>query len=444
MIDRLPPQNIEAEEALISAILIDNGTLLEVADILTADDFYVTTNGKIYGAIMELFADNKPADLVTVATKLQQKGELEDVGGGTYLAEIADNAPIAMNAVDYAEIIKGMADLRRLLRSSQMIAERCYQQRADPKEVIDFAERTILEASDQKKDDSFVPLSEILAEVIDDIDFTGKQKDGLIGISTGYSSVDAFTQGLMRSDLILLAGRPSMGKTAFALNIARNVAIESKETVAIFSLEMSRYQLALRSLSSEAHINANLLQKGGLSQAGYERIGETNQLLVSAPIYLNDRRLLSITDMRAQLRRLKKDSGLGLIIVDYLQLMKPPQNIANRVLQIGYISRNLKALAGEMSVPVIALSQLNRMLEQRADKRPILADLRDSGELEQDADVVAFIYRDEVYNKEDFENKGTAEIIIAKNRNGPVGTALLKFTAEHTRFDEIEKEPWMP
>ena len=437
----LPPQNIEAEESIISAILIDNNTLLDIIEILAPQDFYRTAHQKIYAAIIDLFDRAEPVDLVTLANKLKEKGQLEEIGSASYLAKLVDTVPLAVNAQYYAKIVHDKASLRRLIEKANAIAKRCFEERGNADEVIDFAEAAVFEISEKKARQSFYPLSKIIVGNIETLEENQGNRSLVTGVPTGFSHLDNLTSGLQPSDLIILAARPSMGKTALALNIARNAAIDANIPVAIFSLEMSKEQLSLRMLCSEARIDSSRLRGGFFSMEDWHRLTDAAGILSESPIYIDDSPSLSIMEIRAKSRRLKMDKNIGLIIIDYLQLMQGRVSAERRDLEISEISRGLKALAKELELPVMALSQLNRMLEQRTDKRPKLSDLRESGALEQDADVVAFIYRDEVYNKEeDNPNRGTAEILLSKQRNGPTGDVLLTFLNSYTRFENLVSE----
>lgn len=443
LLSRVPPNDIYAEESLLSAILIDNETLLDIIDILKPEDFYKKAHEKIFKAVVELFSKGQPADLVTVATRLKEKDELEDIGGAAFIASIADSAPMAVNAIHYAQIVKGKSSLRALIHSSSEIIDRCMKDRGDFEEIMDFAQNAVFKISESKSTKSFTGLGELINFNITMLEHNQGKKGGLSGLTTGYTKLDSLTSGLQRSDLIILAARPSMGKTAFALNIARNVAVEERVSVAVFSLEMSKEQLSMRLLTSEARIDSNRLRGGFISDEDWRNATDAAGMLNDLPIFIDDTPNITAMEIRAKTRRLKMDKGLGLIIIDYLQLMKAPFHSERRDLEIAEISRSLKALAKELEIPVIALSQLNRMLEQRAEKRPLLSDLRESGALEQDADIVAFIYRDEVYNKEENNpNRGKAEIIVAKNRNGSVGTAHMAFLPAYTRFEELAPDSY--
>jgi replicative DNA helicase len=438
---RLPPQSIEAEEAILSAILIDNSTLFEVLELLVPEDFYRSAHQAIFQAITELFRRNEPVDLVTLTNILREQDHLENVGGATFLARLVDSVPLAINAQHYARIVRNKAALRRLIESSNDIALRCFEDRGDVDEVIDFAERAIFEISENKNKQAFQPLSKIIEANIDALEERQGQKTLITGVPTGFTRLDHYTSGLQNADLIILAARPSMGKTALALNIARNAAVNEEIPVAIFSIEMSKEQLSMRLLCSEARIDSSRLRSGFFSKEDWVNLTHAASVLSEAPIFIDDSPDVTAMEIRAKARRLKMDKDLGLIIIDYLQLMQGRRNAERRDLEISEISRSLKALAKEINVPVLALSQLNRKLEERHDKRPQLSDLRESGALEQDADVVAFIYRDEVYNKEETNSsQGKAEVILAKQRNGPTGVVPLTFLAQYTRFENQAPE----
>ncbi len=444
LLNKIPPHDIEAEESILSAIFINNDSLLDIIDILSPDDFYKGAHKKIFSIIVELANKQEPADLITVANGLKEKNQLESVGGAAYLAAISDAAPIAVNAVYYAKIIRGKASLRQLITSSSQIIEKCLEDKGDFDEILDFAETSMFKISEKKDQKSFQELGDLININIDKLEERQGSDGGLSGLSTGYLKLNHITSGLQRSDLIILAARPSMGKTALALNIARNVAVEERKPVAVFSLEMSNEQLSMRLLTSEARIDSNRLRTGFISQEDWQNATDAAGMLNELPVFIDDTPNITAMEIRAKSRKLfQKHNELGLIIIDYLQLMKPPFRTDRRDLEIAEISRSLKALAKELDVPIMALSQLNRMLEQRSDKRPMLSDLRESGALEQDADIVAFIYRDEVYNKEpDNPKKGTAEIIVAKNRNGATGTAFMHFLGQYTRFEELAPDAY--
>ena len=432
----VPPQSLEAEESILSAILVDNDTLPEILEILAPKDFYRSSHQKTFTAMTELFSRNEPVDLVTLTNILRERGWLEEIGGATYLANLVDTVPLAVNAQHYAKIVHDKACLRQLIEKSNAIAKRCFEDRGDVENVIDYAESSIFEISENKIKPSFYPIGKIIELNIDALEERQGNKALVTGVATGFTKLDELTAGLQKSDLIILAGRPGMGKTAFALNIAKNSAVDANIPVAIFSLEMSKEQLSFRMLSSEARIDSSRLRRGFITQDDWIKITDAAGFLSQAPIFIDDSPNITVLEIRAKSRRLKMENDIGLIIIDYLQLMKGRISAERRDLEISEISRSLKALAKELDIPVLALSQLNRKLEERSDKRPQLADLRESGALEQDADVVAFIYRDELYNKdENNPNKGKAEIILAKQRNGPTGAAILTFLDTYTRFE---------
>ncbi len=437
----LPPQSIEAEESLLSAILLDNNTLLDVVEILTAADFYRTAHQKIFAAITGLFDKGEPIDLVTLANNLKEKDQLDAVGGASYLARLVDAVPLAVNAQHYAKIIADKASLRHLIEKANAIAKRCYDDRGNVDDVIDFAEASVFEISQRKTSQSFFPISRLILKNIETLEENQGNKSLVTGVPMGFGLLDTLTSGLQKSDLIILAARPSMGKTALALNIARNAAVDANIPVAIFSLEMSKEQLSLRMLCAEARLDSSRLRGGFFSMTDWHRLTDAAGILSESPIYIDDSPSLSAMEIRAKARRLKMDKNIGLVIIDYLQLMKARSGAERRDLEISEISRSLKALAKELEIPVLAISQLNRMLEQRNDKRPRLSDLRESGALEQDADVVAFIYRDEIYNQDENNPlKGIAEIILAKQRNGPIGKVKLTFLDAYTRFENLAPE----
>ncbi len=437
-LEKLPPHNLEAEESLLSATLIDNDTLLDILEIIKPDDFYRTAHQKIFASVIDLFNNSEPVDLVTLNNDLSEKGQLQSVGGSHFLASLVDTVPMAVNARHYARIIHGKAVLRRLIEKSTKIVQLCYQDRGEVDDVINFAERTIFEVMEDKTSKAFHSISELVASNFDTLEKRAESKTLLTGIPSGFSDLDSLTSGFQNSDLIIIAARPAMGKTSFALNIARNATVEYNIPVAVFSLEMSKEQLSMRMLCSEGRVDSSRVRSGMFHKQDWLNLTNAADVLSDAPIYIDDSADITTSSIRAKARRLKMDKDLGLIIIDYLQLMRGSVKSERRDLEISEISRSLKGLAKELNIPILALSQLNRMLEQRSDKRPMLSDLRESGALEQDADLVAFIYRDEVYNKdENNPEKGKAEIILGKHRNGPVGTAHLTFLNTYTRFENI-------
>jgi replicative DNA helicase len=440
-LQKVPPQNIEAEQSILSAILIENNTLPEVLEILAEKDFYREAHQKIFAAMVNLFERNEPADLITVTNILKEQGQLESVGGATYLAELVDTVPMATNATHYAKIILEKATLRRLIERTASITTRCFEDRGDMEDILDFAERSIFDISQDKVKPAFHALADILTDTYKAVEQAYENKILVTGLPTGYRQLDQLTSGFQAGDLVVIAGRPSMGKTALALNVAQNASTAVGTPAAIFSLEMSKEQLSLRMLSAEARIDSSKMRGGFLRESDLARINRAAGALYDLPIFIDDSPAISALEIRAKARRMKMEKGLGLIIVDYLQLMRGRASAERRELEISEISRSLKALAKELSIPVVALSQLNRKVEDRSNKRPVLSDLRESGAIEQDADVIIFIYRDEVYNQDpDNPNRGTAEIHVAKQRNGPIGTAKLTFLEQCTRFEDYSPE----
>lgn len=438
---KIPPQNIEAEESLLSGILIDNNTLIDIVDIVSPEDFYRSAHQKIFSGIIELFSKNEPVDFVTLTNSLKERGHLEEIGGATYLATLVDTVPLAVNSKHYAKIVHDKASLRQLIEKANEIAKECFEDKGNIDEIIDFAESSIFEISKNKHKQSFYPISAMIDGNIETLEERQGNKSLVSGVPTGFTRLDSLTSGLQKAELIILAARPSMGKTALALNIARNVAIDANVPVAIFSLEMSKEQLSMRLLCSEARIDSSRLRGGFFSMEDWRKLTDAAGVLSDASIFIDDTPDISALEIRAKARRLKMEKDIGLVVIDYLQLMKGRMSAERRDLEISEISRSLKALAKELDIPVMALSQLNRMLEQRNDKQPRLSDLRESGALEQDADVVTFIYRDEIYNNDaNNPKKGIADILIRKNRNGPTGEVTLTFLDSYTRFENIAFE----
>ncbi len=433
---RLPPQNLEAEQCVLGSILLKEGALAKVLDILTDQDFYRDAHKTIYAALVALFEKNEPLDLITLTDVLRDWNKLEAVGGPAYLASLTDIVPLSANIVHYAQIVRRKALLRQLISTTTEIAARCYEEQDDIDALIEETEEKIFDIARRKTDQAVAPLHAIIKKNFAAVTQLYERKEHITGIPTGYYELDKMTAGLQPADLIILAARPSMGKTALALNIAQYAAIEHKVPVAIFSLEMAKEQLGMRLLCAESRVSSSRLRTGFLKEQDWPKLTRAAGVLSEAPIYIDDTPAMTVTEMRAKARRLKTEYDIGLVVVDYLQLMRGRGNVQSREQEISDISRSLKAMAKEINIPVLALSQLNRTLEHRPNKRPQLADLRESGAIEQDADVILFIYRDEVYNKaEDNPNKGLAEIIIGKQRNGPVGTLLLTFLDRYTRFE---------
>ncbi|PXV71120.1 primary replicative DNA helicase [Sinimarinibacterium flocculans] len=436
---KLPPYSIEAEQSVLGGLMLDNRAWNELGDRLSAEDFYREDHQLIYRAICELVGTARPCDFVTLSEHLKARGQLDEAGGLAYLGSLANDTPSAANVLAYADIVRERAVLRGLVAAGGDIAELGF--RADGRsyaELLDIAEQKVfaLRSRAEHARSSYHAMPELMKQLEEKIEFLRSNPSGLAGLSTGFVDLDAKTTGLHPGDLVILAGRPSMGKTSFALNVAEHVALYEKKPAAVFSMEMPAEQLALRMLSSFARIPMGRLRSGDLDDRDWDRLVSQGGLIREAPLYIDETGALSPLDLRARARRIKARHGLGLIVVDYIQLMQVPGTKENRTNEISEISRSLKALAKELEVPVIALSQLNRGVEQRDNKRPRMADLRESGGIEQDADLVVFIYRDEVYNRES-PDAGTAEIIIAKQRNGPLGTVKTAFLGEFTRFDNL-------
>lgn len=434
---KIPPQNIEAEQSILGGILLDNLAINNVLELLDVTDYYSEAHRKIFSALIDLAEKSEPCDLITLSNILRDRRQIEDVGGMAYLASLVDNVPSAANIEYYSKIVKEKAVLRKLIGASTEILNKSYASVSDVEQVLDEAEHSIFEISQNKIKPSFFPLKDLIKDSFKTIEQLFEKKSLITGVATGYNDLDKLTSGLQNSDLIIVAGRPSMGKTAFALNMAQNAAIGTDIPVAIFSLEMSKEQLSMRMLASEAKVDSQRLRKGFLGETDWPKLTTAAGKLSDAPIFIDDTPAISVLEMKAKTRRLKAEKGLGLIVLDYLQLMRGKDTSAPREQEISEISRSLKSLAKELNVPIVALSQLNRQVEARTDKRPQMADLRESGAIEQDADVILFIYRDEVYNKsEDNPEKGFAEIIIGKQRNGPTGKVKLTFLKDYTRFED--------
>jgi len=439
--NKLPPQNIEAEQSILGAILIDNEALPKALEILDPEDFYRLSHKKIFYAMTKLFDRNEPIDLITLSEYLRKKDELEEVGGISYLTSLVNTTPTAANIKYHSKIVREKALLRGLLKSSYEVTNKIYEDTLDAEELVDYAERAIFEISDKRIKVSFVSLKDVIKSSFEMIEHLYDNKDMVTGVPSGFKDLDDLTTGFQKGDLIIVGGRPSMGKTAFALNIAQYVGLELGEPVAIFSLEMAKEQLAFRMLCSEAMVNSSSIRKGFVKKEDWHKLTNAASNLTNAPIFIDDSSSITALELRAKARRLKMERGLSLIIVDYLQLMRGKGSFERREQEISDISRSLKALAKELNVPVIAVSQLNRSVEQRRPPKPILADLRESGAIEQDADVILFLYRDEIYNKD--AKKGLAEVIIAKQRNGPTGSVNLAFMSHCTRFMNLTERDYM-
>ena len=434
-LDKLPPQNIEAEQSVLGAILLDNNALYSSFELITPEDFYKDSHKKIFIAMTELLEKNEPIDLITLTDHLRKKDHLDTIGGVQYLTSLTSMIPTSANVRFHSKIVREKSMVRGLLRSVTDIARNVYETDQDAEELIDYAEKTIFDLSERRISPSFSVLKDVIKDSFQMIEQLYDKKETVTGVPSGFTQLDEMTTGLQKSDLIIIGGRPSMGKTAFSLNIAQHVGVNLKEPVAVFSLEMSKEQLAFRMLCSEAMVDSNNIRKGFIRKDDWHKLTSAAGKLAESPIFIDDSSAISVLEMRAKARRLKVEHGLSLIIVDYLQLMRGRGNAERREQEISEISRSLKGLAKELRVPVIALSQLNRGVETRTgNKKPTLADLRESGAIEQDADVIIFLYRDEVYNKDSNDNKGKAEIIIAKQRNGPTGSISLSFLSQCTRF----------
>ena len=440
---KVPPHSIEAEQSVLGGLLLDNGAADRIADFLSGDHFYSDAHRLLYNAIMQLIGDNKPADVVTVAEALGSINKLDYVGGMSYLAALVENVPTAANIRRYAEIVHERAILRRLAAAGGEIAESAFHPLGrSVREILDQAETKVFEIAEHgaRGQQGFQDIRPLLTQVVERIEFLYNRDNpsDVTGIATGFTDLDRMTSGLQEGDLIVIAGRPSMGKTSLALNIAEHIALVLKMPVAIFSMEMGATQLAMRLMGSVGRLDQQKIRTGRLTNDDWERLSGALGKLNDAPIHIDETPAMNALEVRARARRLARQYGgkLGAIVVDYLQLMQAVSDGENRATEISEISRSMKALAKELKVPVLALSQLNRSLEQRPNKRPVMSDLRESGAIEQDADVILFIYRDEVYNP-DTQEKGVAEIIIGKQRNGPIGMVRLAFLGENTRFENL-------
>ncbi len=440
--DKLPPQNIEAEKSLLGCLMIDKDAITKVADFIDHRDFYRNSHQEIYKVCQELFSKGEAIDLLSVANRLKEKGLLEEIGGNSYLSELINTVPTASHILNYAKIVQRKRILRDLINTGSEVAALGYNETEDPEILLDQAEKKIFSIAQRGLSQNFLSVKTTLEDAFDRIDKLSKRKEGLRGLPTGFTDLDNILAGLQKSDLIVLASRPSLGKSALALNIASHIAISEKAPVGIFSLEMSRDQLVDRLIADQAGIDLWRLRTGKLSGDGddndFARIQRALGVLSEAPIYIDDAASSNILQMRAMARRLQVEKGLGLIIVDYLQLMEPRNTQVSMVQQMTEISRSLKSLARELNVPVLALSQLSRAVEQRSPQIPRLSDLRETGAIEQDADVVLFIYREDRY-RPDTTRKSIADIIIAKHRNGPVGKVELYFDESRVAFRNLEK-----
>ncbi len=439
---KIPPHSLEAEQAVLGGLMLDNGAWDQIADRVNEDDFYLYDHRIIFRAVSELADRNQPFDVVTLSDRLEQRKELSDTSVLAYLGTLAKDTPSAANIRAYADIVRERSVLRQLISVGTDITESAFNTEGrDSKELLDAAEQRVFSIADRgaRNKVGFKSIKSLLKTTVEHIDMLFEKDDPITGLASGFSDFDEMTSGLQSGDLVIIAGRPSMGKTSFAMNIAQYVAVKQRAAVAVFSLEMPGEQIAMRMLSSLGRIDQHRLRTGKLSEEDWPRLSSAVSMLSDVPLFVDDSAGLNPTELRARARRLKREHNLQLIVIDYLQLMQTSGSSENRATEISEISRSLKGLAKELGVPVVALSQLNRSLEQRPNKRPVMSDLRESGAIEQDADLITFIYRDEVYN-EDSADKGTAEIIIGKQRNGPIGTVRLTFLGQYTSFENFIPE----
>lgn len=437
---KIPPQNQEAEQSVLGSLLLDKEAIFKVADFLHSDDFYREDHGIIYSAILKLYEKRKPVDVVTLTDVLEKEKRLKEVGGATYLTSLVNSVPTAANVVTYGQIVQQKATLRRLISAGTQIAELGFDEQAEIESILDKAETSLFSVSQKYVKQYFTSIRDVLADSFDRIDKLHKEKGVLRGVPTGFRDMDNLLAGFQNSDLIILAARPSIGKSSLALNFADHVACDQKIPVGIFSLEMSKEQIIDRLLCLRGSVDSWKLRTGNLEDEDFGRLNYAMGVLSEAPIYIDDTPIINVMEIRTKARRLQSEHGLGLIIIDYLQLIAgTARSSDSRVQEVSEISRNLKGLARELDVPVIALSQLSRAVEHRDNKRPMLADLRESGSIEQDADVVMFIYRDDYYDKET-EAPNTAEVLIRKHRNGPTGDVSLFWKPEYMKFGTLEKK----
>jgi len=439
---KVPPQNLDAEESVLGGILLDDTALDRVLEVMGVDDFYRESHRKIFQTMLSLSKQGAPIDLVTLSDRLRAQGELPDIGGAASLAALVDRVPSAANIATYARIVREKAVIRSLIRVSTDITERCYGSQDDIEAFLDEAERLIFDVSEQRVRPAFTKVGDMVMDTIKMVEQLYERKELVTGVPTGFLDLDRITAGLQPSDLIIVGARPSMGKTSLVMNIAQHVALHNNTAVGVFSLEMAKDQLMLRMLCSEARVDLVKVRTGYLGERDFPRLAMAASHLSEAPIFIDDTPAQNVLEMRAKSRRLKREADVGLIIVDYLQLMRGLTAQENRNQELSEISRSLKALAKDLNVPIIALSQLNRQVELRSDKRPVMSDIRESGSIEQDADVIMFIYRDEMYNAES-QDEGVAEVIISKQRNGPTGTVRLVFRREYTRFENLVEDTEM-
>ena len=439
--DKLPPQNIEAEQSVLGSLMIDKNAIIKIGDLLSAEDFYKNSHGKIYESMLYLYEHHEPIDLLSLSNRLKDTNELEKIGGHSFLASLANTVPTAANIVHYSKIVSKKAVLRKLIDNASQIIVDAYNEKEEIEKTLDDAEQKIFSVSKKHIRQDFTSIKPILEEAFDRIDDLHKNKGKMRGVPTGFTELDNILSGLQESNLVIIGARPSVGKSSLAMDLARHAAVDSKVPVGIFSLEMSKGEVIDRLICAQANIDLWKLRTGKLSSMGenddFSKIGHAMGILSEAPIFIDDSASLNVMAMRTMARRLQSEHGLGLIIVDYLQLVEGRSNADNRAVGVSEIARSLKGLARELNIPIVALSQLSRGIESRTDQKPKLSDLRESGSIEQDADVVMFIYREDRVNSET-ENKNIAEILIAKHRNGPIGSAQLFFNQQYTSFRNID------
>lgn len=437
-LSKVPPYNIEAEQSVLGSMLLSKEAIYVAVERLKSEDFYKESHRKLFECIVELHENRNPVDLITVTESLRNKRLLEDVGGATYLATLTEIVPTPSNIAEYCKIVEEKALLRKLIETASHILSSAYEPKEDVEEILDEAERKIFNIVQKRRVENFYHVKDLILSTFERIEKLYHTKGGITGVPTGFPDLDSMTSGLQPSDLIIIAARPSMGKTAFALNIAQNAAIRYKIPVAIFSLEMSKEQVVQRMLCAESNVDSHKLRTGKLEEEDWPRLARAMGPLSEAPIYIDDTPGITSLEIRAKARRLKAEKGLGLVVIDYLQLISSRNQSETRQQEISEISRSLKAMARELNVPVLALSQLSRAPDARADHRPVLSDLRESGSLEQDSDLVAFLYRENYYNP-DTDKKNIVEVIIAKQRNGPTGKVELLWLSQYTKFVSVEK-----
>ena len=441
--DKLPPQNIEAEQSVLGSLMIDKNAIIKIGDLLSAEDFYKNSHGKIYEAMLYLYEHHEPIDLLSLSSRLKDTNELEKIGGHSFLASLANTVPTAANVVHYAKIVSKKAVLRKLIDNASQIIVDAYNETEEIEKTLDNAEQKIFSVSKKHIRQDFTSIKPVLEEAFDRIDELHKNKGQMRGIPTGFTELDNILSGLQESNLVIIGARPSVGKSSLAMDLARHAAVNAKIPVGVFSLEMSKGEVIDRLICAQANIDLWKLRTGKLSSMGenddFSKIGHAMGILSEAPIFIDDSASLNVMSMRTMARRLQSEHGLGMIVIDYLQLIEGRSNSDNRAVEVSEISRSLKGLARELNVPIIALSQLSRGIESRTDQKPKLSDLRESGSIEQDADVVMFIYREDRVNSET-ENKNIAEILIAKHRNGPIGSVQLFFNQQCTSFRNLDRK----